>query len=617
MAFAGTFHVATNGVDSHPGTLAQPFKTIQRAADIAGPGDTVLIHAGTYRETVVPQHAGEAGRPVTFQNYETDVVVVSGTEVVPAQAWQAGDRQMFRAIVPLRLGTGNQLFVDGQMMSAAQFPNPSAEVSHPAMLMAAAGSYTGEGAKAVGTLHHEALTQAPDYWVGATLHVAVGKIWMAETATVTASGPGWVSFKFHEGKYYRPTAGNPFFLFGRLSELDAPGEWFYETAANTLHFRPPGNDSPAKQRVEFKVRPYAFDLRGKAQVVVRGMQLFAATVITDAASHHLDLDGLDVRHPSHFSTLVRWRTGLTDSGIILEGTANVLRNSSIAFSAGNGVSLLGVGNTVSNNVIHDVDYSGGVGAGINTGGGCRGAIISRNTIFRVGHRMIDVGKLQAGLVEYNDVWGGGIQVTDFGGIYAASTDGVGTRIAHNLVHDSDGASSGAPRDNNSKGIYLDNGGSNYVLDHNATWNVDVGLVINTRPGETSSNILVLNNTLGGTKVSYGWANCKTPQTVVANNIFRAAARPGIGADASHNLPPKTDPLFVPGSRFELQAVSPARHAGVAHEPYTVGVDGQPPDLGAFPYGVTPWTAGSTLWKPASRTATGETIPASKASAGLF
>jgi len=601
-AFAGTFHVATKGSDTNPGSPAQPFKTIQRAAKVARPGDTVLIHAGTYRDTVAPQNSGEAGRPITFQNYEKDAVIVSGADVVPERTWQLDTKQIFRAAVPMHLGDGNQLFLDGQMMSEAQFPNPSSDLSHPAFLMATTGNYTGEGAKAIGTLHHEALKQVPNYWVGATLHVAVGKIWMSETATVMASGPGWVSFKFHEGEHYRPIAGNPFFLFGKLSELDAPGEWFHNPAAQVLHFRPPGTDSPAKHLVEFKARPYAFDLRGKSNVVVRGLQLFASTIITDAASNHIELDGLDVRYPSHFSTLVRWRTGLADSGIILNGTSNALRNSTIAFSAGNGVSLLGVNNTVSNNIIHDVDYSGGVGAGINTGAGARGATISHNTIFRVGHRMIDIGKLQAGLVEYNDVWGGGIQVTDFGGIYAASTNGTGTRISHNLAHDSDGPSSGAPRDNNSKGIYIDNGGSNYVIDHNAAWNVNVGLIVNTRPDETTSNILVLNNTLSGTKVSYGWPKCQTAQTLIANNIFRTNARPGIGAKATHNLPPNTDPLFVPGTHFELQAGSPARHAGIAHPPYAVDEGGQPPDLGAFPYGVKPWVAGSTLWKPSEHAA---------------
>jgi Right handed beta helix region len=46
---ARDFHVATDGKDTNAGTLAAPFASIQRAEKSAGPGDTVLIHGGTYR----------------------------------------------------------------------------------------------------------------------------------------------------------------------------------------------------------------------------------------------------------------------------------------------------------------------------------------------------------------------------------------------------------------------------------------------------------------------------------------------------------------------------------------------------------------------------------------
>jgi parallel beta-helix repeat protein len=43
-------HVATTGSDvTGTGTLANSFKTIQKAADIVQPGDTVFVHQGTYR----------------------------------------------------------------------------------------------------------------------------------------------------------------------------------------------------------------------------------------------------------------------------------------------------------------------------------------------------------------------------------------------------------------------------------------------------------------------------------------------------------------------------------------------------------------------------------------
>lgn len=47
-AFAATYYVATGGNDANAGTLSAPLRSVQRAADIARPGDTIEIRAGTY-----------------------------------------------------------------------------------------------------------------------------------------------------------------------------------------------------------------------------------------------------------------------------------------------------------------------------------------------------------------------------------------------------------------------------------------------------------------------------------------------------------------------------------------------------------------------------------------
>lgn len=43
-----TYYVAPNGSDNYSGTQSQPFRTIQKAADVVNPGDTVIVEDGTY-----------------------------------------------------------------------------------------------------------------------------------------------------------------------------------------------------------------------------------------------------------------------------------------------------------------------------------------------------------------------------------------------------------------------------------------------------------------------------------------------------------------------------------------------------------------------------------------
>lgn len=47
---ATIYYVAKSGSDRNPGTKNCPFLTIQRAADVAVAGDTVIVHEGVYRE---------------------------------------------------------------------------------------------------------------------------------------------------------------------------------------------------------------------------------------------------------------------------------------------------------------------------------------------------------------------------------------------------------------------------------------------------------------------------------------------------------------------------------------------------------------------------------------
>ncbi len=79
------YYVATNGSDQNPGTLDEPWLTIQHAAESLAAGDIVLIREGTYHESVYIGQGGNEGNPVTFSAYPDERPVIDGTGVTESQ----------------------------------------------------------------------------------------------------------------------------------------------------------------------------------------------------------------------------------------------------------------------------------------------------------------------------------------------------------------------------------------------------------------------------------------------------------------------------------------------------------------------------------------------------
>jgi hypothetical protein len=77
-----TFYVAPNGDDSTPGTVNQPWRTIQHAADTMVAGDAVLIRNGVYHEQVITGHDGDATSGyIVFSAYPDETPVIDGAGV--------------------------------------------------------------------------------------------------------------------------------------------------------------------------------------------------------------------------------------------------------------------------------------------------------------------------------------------------------------------------------------------------------------------------------------------------------------------------------------------------------------------------------------------------------
>ena len=98
-ALATEYHVAGNGNDRNPGTGESPFLTIQRAADIAQPGDVITVHEGVYRERVNPPRGGTSDEQrITYQAAGGEEVVITGSELV--SGWEKAENDTWTVTLP-------------------------------------------------------------------------------------------------------------------------------------------------------------------------------------------------------------------------------------------------------------------------------------------------------------------------------------------------------------------------------------------------------------------------------------------------------------------------------------------------------------------------------------
>ena len=92
LKFSKTYYVDQNhssASDDNSGTESNPFKTINKAAQVIKPGERVVIASGTYRELICPQSGGNS--PTEMISYEAAPgarVIVKGSRVVEKEGWE-------------------------------------------------------------------------------------------------------------------------------------------------------------------------------------------------------------------------------------------------------------------------------------------------------------------------------------------------------------------------------------------------------------------------------------------------------------------------------------------------------------------------------------------------
>ena len=600
------YFVAPYGSDDNPGTLLRPFKTVQKCAELVQPGSTCWLRSGTYRETIVPKTSGTKTQPIAFAAYKNEPVTISGTEIV--DDWSVDRESVYRTKVDLPVDgysdTGffaNQIFINGEMMPEARFPNLNQKRDYLRPKFLGGGLQSMGGTAAI--IENQEVPELDEDWTGA-------RVWTNEWYTTRT---GEITGGTAERLTAEMTAswdrgGFWFYLFGKQSLLDDRGEWFYDSSKEDLYFWSP--DDKAPQNVEVKQRNHAFDLSDRSHIEIRDLNLFANTIVTSDRSTGIVIDGIRAKYISHHMTLPPLPESEKayesddalflaahghDTGIQLRGNNNIIRNSVIDWSSGNGVLLEGKDHQVTNNIILNTNYQVSYAAPVRLNG--NGHKVTYNTIKRTGRDGISWDWHTAGTdgrnleIAYNDISEFGMLSTDLGGIYVCCHVNLeGGAIHHNWIRDAHAFSVFW----GTRGIYLDLETFNSTIHHNVVWNLTGSHEnFSLLAGSPRGSERVYNNTFmtdvrldGGPVEAHNNIFAGSDKVVArqSNNIF-APTKVKFARPISEKFQVK--PNFTPENITAIDR-------GVVIPGITQDYEGKAPDIGAYEKGMPVWRAGSSL-----------------------
>lgn len=291
------FHVDANGSDQHPGTAAQPFKTLARgiaaartaraSGENASKQVVILLHGGThYLAEPLVLDARDAN--TVFRAAPGEVPVISGGRLV--SGWQPDILGRWKAKVDLL--DFRQLYVNGKRAIRARSDCPDDIVPYGDLefIDAKAGFLFPDGTMADWRNQQHIELGFFNSWshmicpVERIFRDAHGKaiVLMRQPAFFLASHKEGVRARF------------PAYMENALELLDAPGEWYYDRPAQTLYYMPREGENMAEitavaPQIETLVRIEGTLERPVHGVVFEGITFSDATWLGPNREGHIDV----------------------------------------------------------------------------------------------------------------------------------------------------------------------------------------------------------------------------------------------------------------------------------------------------------------------------------------
>ena len=413
--------------DTNPGTADAPLATIQKAADMAQPGDVVIVRPGRYPEEVAIKTSGTAEKPIIFRADPPRGAMLDGAE--PLVGWQRATsaedcmgnpnwQKIFVATLPKGATLFTANLYEGEAMGfISQDPPPrnpyvwdDRDVLRPIQT---------EGYTSTTLIDKAYFTQSdPEYWVGATVIV-----WTANNAIIpreiTAYDPAAGKITFETTTRHLNVGKDRFGTMNHPALIRGPGQYAVgqpDAAGRRKVTLWPRDEKSLDGRVTCSVRKVGFRLNGKSHVTIEGFKIrrySGAQSDLRAGQGILNIHGqkargIVIRNNEVYQCRAGcgyWAINMADcSDIVIEDnyvhhnpmqrgigvtgskgggnvTGVVVRNNTVERAGGTGINLYFVtdGHVIGNTVL---DSQSNHGNGITVYLFCKNILVAGNTVLR-------------------------------------------------------------------------------------------------------------------------------------------------------------------------------------------------------------------------------------------
>lgn len=362
---ARVFYVdAASSAPTSQGTLAAPWKTLAEVqsnkANFKG-GDAILLKCGSvWREKLQMGAAADPAPDLLFNPSlllgaygancsDTNRPVIKGSVLVDKTGWQRFGKGFNYTYVRSFTASASaplpRLFLDGQPLTQARFPNKEDTGSEFATLVGVPVTVNGKASFSQTTfvmgpneLSRLGLqkTPAPDL-IGATVHIRTVP-WEIETRTIDAfnAQTGLVTLK--TATKHPITNGAGYILEGKAWLLGKAGQWAYDRSAQKLYWWAPQNKAPANvpgtlEATSLDMGLQIYKLDGLTIERIRFEQQGAVGIdinrgkhitVTDIESVHPHVAGVSSMVSNAITVQDSKVAGAGDYGLLLQPTTNAM-----------------------------------------------------------------------------------------------------------------------------------------------------------------------------------------------------------------------------------------------------------------------------------------------------